>query len=102
MTGSEESASKMKSERGEIVIPVHDYVQRGSLAQSELNTEINRLLALGVRRFALDFGQVSRMRSPAIGVLVQAIAMINDRAGEWRIINVPPRVKDVLNVTGVF
>ena len=97
-----ESTSKMRSERGEVVIPVHKYLQGDSLAQEELNAEIRRLLVLGVRRFALDFGQVTQMESPAIGILVQAITIINDRAGECRIINLPPRVKDVLNITGLF
>jgi anti-anti-sigma factor len=102
MKSPEESESEIRSERGEVVIPVHQYVQGSSLAQKELNSGIRRLLVLGVRRFALDVGQVTRMDSESIGVLVQVFTIINDSAGEYRIINLPPRVKDIFNITGLF
>lgn len=102
MKSPEELTSEIRSERGEVVIPVHEYVRGASLVQKELNNEIRRLLVLGVRRFALDVGQVTRMDSESIGVLVQVFTIVNDTAGECRIINLPPKVKDIFNITGLF
>ena len=55
-----------------------------------------------VRRFALDFGYVTRMDSASIGLFVQAFTIINDSAGKWRIINLPPRIRDIFKITGLF
>ena len=73
---------------------------------AELQQRINQLFHEGRFRLVLDLGQLEHLSSPALRVLIEA----RKRAREWklsefergdvRVVNLPPRIKDIFDITG--
>jgi anti-sigma B factor antagonist len=71
-----------------------------------LQERINQLFAEGRYRLLLDLAELEYVSSPALRVLIEA----RKRAREWkltdfdrgdvRIVNLPPRIKEVFDLTG--
>lgn len=72
----------------------------------ELQEHVNRLFNDGRYRILLDFSNLDYISSPGLRVLIEA----RKRAREWkltelergdvRIVNLPPRIKEVFDLTG--
>jgi anti-sigma B factor antagonist len=72
----------------------------------ELQERINQLFNEGRYRILLDFASLEYISSPGLRVLIEA----RKRAREWkltdfdrgdvRIVNLPPRIKEVFDLTG--
>src|SRR5215210_6437565 len=73
---------------------------------AQLQDRINQLFAEGRFRLVLDLAQLEYISSPGLRVLVEA----RKRAREWklsdfdrgdvRIVHLPPRIKEVFDLTG--
>jgi anti-sigma B factor antagonist len=72
----------------------------------ELQEQLNALFTEGRYRILLDFANLEYISSPGLRVLIEA----RKRAREWkitdfdrgdvRIVNLPPRIKEVFDLTG--
>ncbi len=77
-----------------------------ALHAPQLRTEIDRLFEQGRYRLVLDLAELEYVASPGLRVLIEA----RKRAREWkltdieggdvRIANLPPRIKEVFDLTG--
>ncbi len=77
-----------------------------AVESSELQAQLNRLFAEGRYRIVLDLAHLEYVNSPGLRVLIEA----RKRAREWklsefdrgdvRIVNLPPRIKEVFDLTG--
>ncbi len=77
-----------------------------AVESSELQAQFNRLFSEGRYRILLDLAHLDYVNSPGLRVLIEA----RKRAREWklsefdrgdvRIVNLPPRIKEVFDLTG--
>jgi anti-sigma B factor antagonist len=83
---------------------------KGRLTAAEapqLQQQLNQLFDEGRFRILLDFAQLEYISSPGLRVLIEA----RKRAREWkltefdrgdiRVVNLPPRIKEVFDLTGL-
>ena len=68
-----------------------------------LDAEIDRALALpAVREVLIDFARVSFVDSTVLGVLVSGRQRAEQRGVTFRLTNVPPNPRKILDITGVL
>ncbi|MBA3945110.1 MAG: STAS domain-containing protein [Herpetosiphonaceae bacterium] len=77
-----------------------------AVESAELQAQFNRLFGEGRYRILLDLTNLEYINSPSLRVLIEA----RKRAREWklsefdrgdvRIVNLPPRIKEVFDLTG--
>lgn len=77
-----------------------------AVESSELQERLNQLFSEGRYRILLDLANLEYISSPGLRVLIEA----RKRAREWkltefergdvRIVNLPPRIKEVFDLTG--
>lgn len=60
-----------------------------------------RMLGQGARRILLDMGGVSYMDSTCLGEIIAAYCAAEQCGAELRLINVPPRVRHLLDISGL-
>lgn len=60
-----------------------------------------RLLAEGGRRLVLDLRKVTYMDSTCLGELIEASCLARQQGAELRLINVPPRIQRLLDISGL-
>jgi anti-sigma B factor antagonist len=72
----------------------------------QLKQEIDALFDQGRYRIVLDLAQLEYIASPGLRVLIEARKRARDRrltdleGGDVRIANLPPRIKEVFDLTG--
>lgn len=101
MTRRNELRITTRSERGTVVISLHGAMTTDSLNQGELEREVLKLLDLGFRRFVLDLEQIELMHHEGIEYLVFLYTRVVGRGGEISLVNVPRKVKDILQILSI-
>jgi anti-sigma B factor antagonist len=72
----------------------------------ELKSELDRLFDAGRYRIVLDLADLEYVASPGLRVLIEARKRARDwkitdlEGGDVRIANLPPRIKEVFDLTG--
>lgn len=66
-----------------------------------IRTEVVNLVTAGHTEIVLDFGRVDFIDSFGLGVMVGALKRINSHGGHLRIVIGEPRVRGVLELTGI-
>lgn len=64
-----------------------------------LRTAIRRLLSEGKKRIFLNFADVCFIDSSGVGELVSGYTAISRERGQMKLLNLPPRVCEVLAIT---
>lgn len=76
--------------KGKITIGVGDVALRNAVAEA---------LEAGARNILVDLEQVTTMDSSGIGELVSAYTTVTNRGGKLKLLNLPPKVMDILQIT---
>lgn len=53
----------------------------------------------GSRHILIDLGEVSTIDSSGVGELVSAYTTVTNRGGSLKLLNLPPKVSDILQIT---
>jgi anti-sigma B factor antagonist len=56
-------------------------------------------LADGARKLLIDLGDVATIDSSGVGELVSAFTTVTNRGGKLKLVNLPPKVNDILQIT---
>ncbi len=76
--------------RGKITIGVGDVALREAVGEA---------LEAGARNILVDLGDVTTIDSSGIGELVSAYTTVTNRGGKLKLVNLPPKVTDILQIT---
>ncbi|MEM7353280.1 MAG: STAS domain-containing protein [Acidobacteriota bacterium] len=76
--------------KGKITIGTGDVALREAVAEA---------LEAGARNILADLGGVSTIDSSGIGELVSAFTSVSNRGGQLKLVNLPPKVTDILQIT---
>lgn len=101
MTRRNELRITTRSERGTAVISLHGAMTTSSLYQGELERELLNLLDLGFGRFILDLEDIRLMHEEGIQYLVLLYTQVAKRGGKISLVNLPRKVKDILEVLSI-
>ncbi len=64
-----------------------------------LRQAVHEALEAGGRNLLMDLGGVSTMDSSGIGELVSAYTTVTNRGGKLKLLNMPSKVADILQIT---
>ena len=64
-----------------------------------LRDAVQQLLAGGVTKMLIHLGQVTTIDSSGVGELVSAFTTVTNRGGKLKLVNLPPKVNDILQIT---
>lgn len=76
--------------KGKITIGAGDVALRDAVTES---------LEAGGRHILLDLQQVSTIDSSGVGEMVSAYTTVTNRGGQLKLLNLPPKVADILQIT---
>ncbi len=76
--------------KGKITIGVGDVA---------LREQVQETLASGARNLLIDMSGVSTMDSSGVGELVSTYTSVNNRGGKLKLLKLPPKVSDILQIT---
>jgi anti-sigma B factor antagonist len=76
--------------QGKITIGVGDVALREAVHQA---------LDGGAKKILLDLGSVTTVDSSGIGEMVSAFTTVTNRGGQLKLLNLPPKVTDILQIT---
>ena len=68
----------------------------------DLESSVRALLRRGVRRVELDLAAVSDLDAGGVGELIQVYNVSANAHSALRIVNAPPRVRELLSTAGLF
>ncbi len=76
--------------KGKITIGVGDVALRQSVVEA---------LGAGSKNILIDLADVTTIDSSGIGELVSAYTTVTNKGGKLRLLNLPPKVQDILQIT---
>lgn len=56
-------------------------------------------LGEGAKKLLIELGRVSTVDSSGVGELVSAFTTVTNRGGKLKLVNLPPKVTDILQIT---
>ena len=87
---SNEQGVTILAPKGKITIGVGDVALREA---------VHEALEAGARKILLDLGGVSTVDSSGVGEMVSAYTTVTNRGGQLKIVNLPSKVADILQMT---
>ncbi|GMU65650.1 MAG: hypothetical protein AMXMBFR36_19240 [Acidobacteriota bacterium] len=75
---------------GKITIGKGDVALRDAVLQA---------LGEGAKKLLIELGRVSTVDSSGVGELVSAFTTVTNRGGKLKLVNLPPKVNDILQIT---
>ncbi len=64
-----------------------------------LREAVHQALADGATKIVMNLGSVSTIDSSGVGELVSAFTTVTNRGGRLKLLNLPPKVNDILQIT---
>ena len=64
-----------------------------------LREAVHEALGGGARKLLIDLARVATIDSSGVGELVSAFTTVTNRGGKLKLLNLPPKVNDILQVT---
>lgn len=64
-----------------------------------LREAVHEALGGGARKLLIDLARVTTIDSSGVGELVSAFTTVTNRGGKLKLLNLPPKVNDILQVT---
>ena len=71
-------------------------IGRGDVA---LRDAVHQELANGAKKMRINLQEVSTIDSSGVGELVSAYTTVTHRGGKLKLVNLPPKVNDILQIT---
>ncbi|HSM52427.1 MAG TPA: STAS domain-containing protein [Thermoanaerobaculia bacterium] len=71
-------------------------IGRGDVA---LRDAVHQELANGAKKMLINLKEVSTIDSSGVGELVSAFTTVTHRGGKLKLVNLPPKVNDILQIT---
>jgi anti-sigma B factor antagonist len=84
---------------GVTIIDISGRVTLGEGTSATLRDQMRQLIAKGNKRILLNLADVSFIDSAGIGELVRALTSIRNEGGDLKLLNVPKRIRDLLQIT---
>lgn len=81
------------------ILDVSGKLLGGPPSSQELKDQIYQLLDEGVKKFVIDLGDVKRMNSSGLGILIQMLASIRKGDGELKLSSVNETMEGILVLT---
>ena len=76
--------------KGKITIGLGDIALRDAIMEA---------LDAGALKILLDLNEVSTIDSSGVGEMVSAYTTVTNRGGKLKLLNLPPKVQDILQIT---
>jgi anti-sigma B factor antagonist len=64
-----------------------------------LREAVQQALAEGATKLLIDLADVTMIDSSGVGELVSAFTTVTNRGGKLKLLNLPPKVNDILQIT---
>jgi len=64
-----------------------------------LREAVHDALGAGARQILIDLADVTTVDSSGVGELVSAFTTVTNRGGKLKLLNLPPKVNDILQIT---
>ena len=88
-----------KRSRGDVtILEVEGKITIGK-GDVALRDAVHQALGEGARKIVMNLGAVSTVDSSGVGELVSAFTTVTNRGGRLKLLNLPPKVNDILQVT---
>lgn len=71
-------------------------IGKGDVAMREA---VHQALAEGAKQIVINLAGVSTIDSSGVGELVSAFTTVTNRGGKLKLLNLPPKVNDILQIT---
>ena len=68
----------------------------------DLRDSVRRILDEGKKKIILNLAEVDYMDSSGVGELVSAFTTVRNAGGELKLLNLSPKVQDILHVTKLY
>ncbi len=88
----------VSSEQGVTILHPKGKISIG-VGDVALREAVHEALEAGARNILVDLGGVSTIDSSGIGELVSAFTTVSNRGGKLKLLNLPPKVNDILQIT---
>ncbi len=69
------------------------------LGDVALRDAIHEALSAGAKKILVNLGDVSTIDSSGVGELVSAFTTVTNRGGKLKLLDLPPKVADILQIT---
>jgi anti-anti-sigma factor len=88
-----------KRSRGDVtILEVEGKITIGK-GDVALRDAVHQALGEGARKIVMNLGSVSTVDSSGVGELVSAFTTVTNRGGRLKLLNLPPKVNDILQIT---
>ena len=87
--------------RGAVTVPVHGQLTIASDNKRTIESTLSGLMDIGLRSFVLDLEDLSDGDSSGMADIVALSKEVADRGGQLDLINLPRRLRDILEITEV-
>ena len=84
-----------------IILDVKGRIVLGDEIQ-DLRDSVRRILDEGKKKIILNLAEVDYMDSSGVGELVSAFTTVRNAGGELKLLNLSPKVQDILHVTKLY
>jgi anti-sigma B factor antagonist len=84
-----------------IILDVKGRIVLGDEIQ-DLRDSVRRILDEGKKKIILNLAEVDYMDSSGVGELVSAFTTVRNAGGELKLLNLSPKVEDILHVTKLY
>ena len=87
--------------RDGVTVSVRNSIARVSwaLLAVAMREAVQQLLADGVEKILIHLEGVTTIDSSGVGELVSAFTTVTNRGGKLKLVNLPPKVNDILQIT---
>ncbi len=87
-----------KEREGVVILEIEGKITIGR-GDVMLREAVQSVLEEGCRKILLSLGGVTTIDSSGVGELVSAFTTVTNRGGKLKLLNLPPKVNDILQVT---
>jgi len=88
-----------KRSRGDVtILEVEGKITIGK-GDVALRDAVHQTLGDGAKKIVMNLGSVSTIDSSGVGELVSAFTTVTNRGGRLKLLNLPPKVNDILQIT---
>ena len=88
-----------KRSRGDVtILEVEGKITIGK-GDVALRDAVHQTLGDGAKKIVMNHGSVSTIDSSGVGELVSAFTTVTNRGGRLKLLNLPPKVNDILQIT---
>lgn len=88
----------VRNEQGVTILNLKGKITIG-VGDVALRSAVHEALEAGARNILLELGAVTTVDSSGIGEMVNAFTIVKDRGGSLKLVDLPSKVADILQIT---